>query len=75
MVCRRVDRISECGREQCAAIERERQALFDQKEDWAQAEADYAGLNTKPQLERLLKQHHDFGEDLIDIVAENLLCD
>lgn len=89
-------RISESGREQCAAIEGQRQAVFDQMaallrqdgpqddtdqtlktliDDWAQAEADDAGLKAKTQLERLLKQHHDFGEDLMDVVAENLLCD
>jgi hypothetical protein len=37
--------------------------------EWAQAEVDDAGLKAKTQLERILKQHHDFGEDLMDVVA------
>lgn len=90
------ERISESGREQCAAIERQRQVVFDQMaalvgqegsrddtdqtlkkliNDWAQAEVDDVGLKANTPLETLLKQHHDFGEDIMDVVAENLLCE
>ena len=91
------ERISESGRKQCAVIERQRQAVFDQMaallrqedppnrgdqtleeliDDWAQAEVDdIAGLQAKTPLEKLLKRHHDLGEDLMDVVAENLPCD
>jgi hypothetical protein len=51
------------------------QTLKELIDNWAQAEVDDAGLEAKMQLERLLKQHHDFGEELMDVVAENLPCD
>ncbi len=51
------------------------QRLKELIDNWAQAEVDDAGLEAKTQLERLLKQHHDFGEELMDVVAENLPCD
>jgi hypothetical protein len=51
------------------------QTLKELIDNWAQAEVDDAGLEAKTQLERLLKQHHDFGEELMDVVAENLPCD
>lgn len=42
-------------------------------ENWAQAEVDnMAGLEAKTPLEQLLKRHHDLGEDLMDVVADNL---
>lgn len=45
-------------------------------DNWAQAEVDdIAGLKAKTQIEQLLKRHHDLGEDLMDVVADNLLCD
>ena len=51
------------------------QTLKELIDNWAQAEVDDAGLEAKTQLEKLLKQHHDFGEELMDVVAENLPCD
>jgi hypothetical protein len=43
---------------------------------WAQAEVDHvSGLEAKTPFEKLLKQHHDLGEDLMDVVAENLPYD
>jgi hypothetical protein len=91
------ERISKTGREQCAAIERQRRAIFTQMaallrqdnpqdeseeglaqmiDNWAQAEVDHASnLEAKTPLEKLLKQHHDLGEDIMDVVAENLPCD
>jgi len=42
-------------------------------DNWAQAEVDeIAGLAAKTPFETLLKRHHDLGEDLMDVVAENL---
>lgn len=43
-------------------------------EDWAQAEVDQlSGAKATTPLQKLLKQHHDLGEDILDVVAENLL--
>jgi predicted subunit of tRNA(5-methylaminomethyl-2-thiouridylate) methyltransferase len=45
-------------------------------ESWAQAEVDQvAGTQASTPLEKLLKRHHDLGEDLLDVVAENLPYD
>jgi predicted subunit of tRNA(5-methylaminomethyl-2-thiouridylate) methyltransferase len=45
-------------------------------ESWAQAEVDQvAGTQASTPLEKLLKRHHDLGEDLMDVVAENLAYD
>lgn len=52
------------------------EALAKLIDDWAQAEVDHvSGLEAKTPLEKLLKQHHDLGEDIMDVVAENLPCD
>ena len=42
-------------------------------DNWAQAEVDHVfGVEATTPLEKLLKQHHDLGEDLMDVVAEYL---
>jgi hypothetical protein len=43
-------------------------------DSWAQAESDQvASTQASTPLQKLLKRHHDLGEDLMDVVAENLL--
>jgi hypothetical protein len=52
------------------------EALQKMIDNWAQAEVDHvSGVQAKTPLEKLLKQHHDLGEDLMDVVAENLPYD
>jgi hypothetical protein len=52
------------------------EALQELIDNWAQAEVDdVSGAKAKTPLEKLLKQHHDLGEDIMDVVADNLLCD
>ena len=45
-------------------------------DSWAQAESRPGREQpSDTPLGKLLKRHHDLGEALMDVVAENLLCD